>query len=71
MGDPYRDFNGGNLPEPVPGSYLLHLELAHAGRDYSESVSSSFCFCRLARSNDEAHDKKNREDNFSGRFLSH
>lgn len=58
MADPYRDFNGGNLPEPVPGSYFLHLELAHAGLHYGQSVSSSFCSCRLARSNADADDKK-------------
>ena len=71
MGDSDCYLDGGNVREPVPGSYFLHLELAHAGRDDGESVSPPFCSCRFARSNDEVDDQENREDDFSGRFLSH
>ena len=46
------------MAETTRSFYFLHLELAHAGRDDGESVSSPFCSCRFARSNDEADDQK-------------
>src|SRR5262245_64798896 len=39
MGDSDCYLDGRNLREPVPGSYFLHLEPTHSGRNDGKSVS--------------------------------
>ena len=71
MGNSHRDFDGGNLREPVQSFDFLHSESAHAGQHDGTSITSTVRFGGHATENGQAFDKNNRKSDFPSRFLSH
>ena len=70
MGDPDRDFNGGNLRKPLQGFDFLHLESQDPGRNHRTGIASFICSSRYAPSDVEVNDSKNCQANLSGGLLS-